>query len=274
MKTKQRKILAFTLIELLVVISIIAILMAIMIPALRRAREAAQNTICKSNTRGMGLAALLWSEDNDGWALPGLWDRGNKGDSLIKPYIGDVESGSGVSLCPSVPKRYEGKTYGQLGLTADVKGLAGEGNYYSSYGLNQNLCNRTSKPLGTYDASNDDGTQWGKDNVWYSHHGNTRITTVRKASEKVMFGESILYLSAPWFYNKAMLNPVFKDPAARGFRHFARSKTVPGTSETELVGTMNISWIDGGVSEQPEDLRVLKSSGRGYEVSSKYWQGE
>lgn len=55
---------AFTLIELLVVISILAILMAIIVPALRKARETAKATICKSNMRGVGLAVQMYLTDN------------------------------------------------------------------------------------------------------------------------------------------------------------------------------------------------------------------
>jgi prepilin-type processing-associated H-X9-DG protein/prepilin-type N-terminal cleavage/methylation domain-containing protein len=56
---------AFTLVELLVVISIIALLMAIIIPAMRKARETAKETICRSNLRGVGLAVLMYLSDND-----------------------------------------------------------------------------------------------------------------------------------------------------------------------------------------------------------------
>ena len=56
----------FTLIELLVVISIIAILMAIMMPALRTARAQAHRVWCLSNLRGMMTSVAAYSADNDG----------------------------------------------------------------------------------------------------------------------------------------------------------------------------------------------------------------
>jgi len=56
---------AFTLIELLVVIAIIAVLMAIIIPAMRKARESAKETICRSNLRGVGFAVLMYLNDNE-----------------------------------------------------------------------------------------------------------------------------------------------------------------------------------------------------------------
>jgi len=62
---------AFTLIELLVVISIIAILMAILMPTLNRAREQGRRAACLSNLKQLGLAWVLYADEHDGRLVNG-----------------------------------------------------------------------------------------------------------------------------------------------------------------------------------------------------------
>lgn len=63
----------FTLIELLVVVAIIASLMAILLPSLSRARENARNAVCLNNLRQMGVADMMYADENNDWAVPVRW---------------------------------------------------------------------------------------------------------------------------------------------------------------------------------------------------------
>ena len=96
--TYKNKIRAFTLIELLVVIAIIAILAAMLLPALARARLKAEDTLCLSNERQMTVSTIMYQDDHHG-TIP--W--GQVSQIWIQELIQNV-SNPNAELCPLATK--------------------------------------------------------------------------------------------------------------------------------------------------------------------------
>jgi prepilin-type N-terminal cleavage/methylation domain-containing protein len=78
---------AFTLVELLVVIGIIALLIAMLFPALRRAKEAANGAQCSSNQRQLMMAFLMFASEHKGYLPGNYWDAHEQADSDKRDWL-------------------------------------------------------------------------------------------------------------------------------------------------------------------------------------------
>jgi prepilin-type N-terminal cleavage/methylation domain-containing protein len=151
---------AFTLIELLVVIGVIALLIGILMPVLRRARAQANRAVCLSNIRQLGVGILMYCNDNRGYFPTCAYSA----DNLSYIYYPDdwVHWQANRDLDESAIARYVGrgeKLKSVLRCRADAfdgrktrPGSPGQGPYLYSYNMNDNA-GRNFKPYGAYGRS-------------------------------------------------------------------------------------------------------------------------
>lgn len=94
----------FTLLEVLVVLSIIAFLIALLMPGLSRARKEALATVCLSNMRGIGLAVQLYADVNDDRLVTSGLSHGGTGHKEQDAWINTLREEYGnelITRCPS-----------------------------------------------------------------------------------------------------------------------------------------------------------------------------
>ncbi|HEV7300136.1 MAG TPA: prepilin-type N-terminal cleavage/methylation domain-containing protein [Tepidisphaeraceae bacterium] len=129
MEPKHHRYSAFTLVELLVVIGIIALLISILLPALKKAQQSAQSVACASNMRQVGMAMIMYSSEHKSRFPSARWNAGADSDVPLSSYfekisrymgIPDGEVGEapklrakGAQICPSMePLMLRANSYG------------------------------------------------------------------------------------------------------------------------------------------------------------------
>ncbi len=237
---------AFTLIELLVVISIIAVLMSIMMPALAKVREQGKRTLCLSNLRQVALGALTYEADNG--RLPAhVWELSENAFGASMAIPTQVTMGltnpnydvrplyaSYVSVnyfkCPLVPQ-----------WKRDISDIDNTYNIYTDYFIS-----------GGYWANLPVGKQW-----------------INLTGSNYVKGNKYTKSSVDWSYHGQKFNVLYGDqlmryllPSPRQFRtnHIGKNK---GFSVFNLEAPNNDRWVSafyyGNYSDEDTAASYLKN---------------
>jgi prepilin-type processing-associated H-X9-DG protein/prepilin-type N-terminal cleavage/methylation domain-containing protein len=161
---QRKRTSAFTLIELLVVIAIIALLAALLLPALGRAREAGRSAVCVSNLRQLAAAVEMFAQDYGGCFPPyemrdaagqyHKWQTSRVlGKYFANKYELDVAPNLGARLiyCPATPLKEQYPQY-----------KSAFGAEFSSYGYNRDLHGNYGGGLPTDETMFDQGVRQDK----------------------------------------------------------------------------------------------------------------
>ena len=231
---------SFTLIELLVVIAIIAILAAILMPALQQARARGQATSCVSNFKQLAMANNAYADDNKDWycryvnatgsgkSQPGDYWFGKSADGkkfdmttspLLGRYYGNVPR---VLVCPSEELVAEYKNGGHV-FTGDLTAVAsGAGGY-------------------------------GYNGYWYGDYNKDGLSSAKRgqtvaASSTVLFADAARNKMGSTQYDPYRTVSLLYAWTAPGGTKNANEGA--GTTHFRHGGRANVAWVDGHVSAE------------------------
>ncbi|OHB44350.1 MAG: hypothetical protein A2Y13_09220 [Planctomycetes bacterium GWC2_45_44] len=260
----------FTLVELLVVISIIAILLAVLMPSLSKAREQARTVVCRSNQKQIILGANLWAKDNDDWCPGTHWDcprrltaelgfpEGMDNPTSLEPYMGaSVSKKGGVYVCPSATGIPFFKWAGNS-IALD------EREHRATYAINGWMASFAAYYTGGTGESpgsppNPSHYENGKIEYLFLR-GETKLMNVRQPGRTLFFTDLAYGIAYPGFFDPIGLrlgNPVMHAWHGRINPKIGRTinpSLSRGIYANTGYGYANIGFVDGSVSKQPNDF--------------------
>ena len=236
---------AFTLIELLIVISIIALLMAILMPALGAARSGSRALACKSNLRQLLIANIGYGMENDGFYVPAasdMWDNAGLHrwhgirdtldepfDPLRGPLIGYLADGR-VKECPLRVDFVKGQDWN----TNFEQGCGG-------YGYNM-----------TYIGSRTSQGAAGSIQAWKDSYAMTaRMTEIAAPALTLMFADTAMANDRKSLIEYSFAEPPFTVYNGQPVTEFYMSPSI----HFRHRGRTNVGWVDGHI----EPRRMVKA---------------